>query len=132
MISLGAHHRDWRRPRGIKWMIVTVLCCSGCLKTASTPRPIEPAEQAAHDAVISYARGLADSFDDAAAKLHGGSLSSAAESNQHLQSANAATRQQAFHQLDELLNDELGGDKWDADHAQRLFGGISQGLRSVR
>lgn len=111
----------------------TWLFCSGCLQTVSQPEPqLTPAEKAAREAVVSYAQRLAASFEETESQLHSGGLTSAAEVNQRLQAANAAARKQAFQTLDELLNDELGGDQWDALRAQQLFQQISTGLRSFR
>ncbi len=80
--------------------------------------------------MAAYAHGLADSFEEAGAQLQSQTLQSAEEANQRLQTANAAARQQAFQPLDRLLNDELGGEHWDAERASRMFQKIASALRS--
>lgn len=130
MLRLANRHRPRRLI--IVWMMIVLITGGGCLKMSGTPpRPQEPIEQAARSAIITYAHALADSFDEAAAQLASQSLTTAAETNQHLQSANVAARRQAFHEVDELLNAELGNDQWDVQRARQLFEGISRGLRSV-
>lgn len=116
--------------RGV--LFLALLSAAGCLQTANPtpPLPQHPAEQAAREAMVAYAQHLADSFDAAGNELQSEKLKSAADVNQHLQLSNAAARKQAFHQLDEILNEELGGEKWDAERARQLFQHISTGLRS--
>lgn len=115
------------------WQIgIGLILCGGCLQTSTHPEvPVSPAATAAREAAVAYARHLADSFDDAGLRLQSGTLTTAEEVNQHLQTANAAARKQAFQPLDGLLNDELGGEKWDAERARHLFQQISTGLRSL-
>lgn len=112
--------------------IVTLLL-TGCLRQSAKPAPPEHnASQTARAAVVDYAARLADSFSLAADQLASNTLTTAAETNATLQSANAEARKQAFQPLDQRLNQELGGDRWDANKAQELFEQIARGLRSVR
>lgn len=112
---------------------IAALIVSGCLRQSVEPKPPDGAiPHAARTAVAEYAQRLADSFEDTARQLESQSLTTAAETNTRLQSANAEARRAAFQPLDQRLNDELGGDRWDADKAQQLFDQIARGLRSVR
>jgi hypothetical protein len=115
------------------WLAGMMILPCGCLRKVEPPSPTPIPEAAgqkvAREVVIDYGRRLADLFDEAAGKLNAGSLSTAADANTQLQTANMAARKAAFVPLDELLNDELGGDKWDAQRAAELFQDISAGLR---
>ncbi len=114
-------------------ILACVLLC-GCLRPAverpDVPEPPTPEQLAARSAVTAYANALAASFEDAAAKLNDGSLQTAAETNTHLQAANRAARQQAFQPVNELLNDQLGGDRWDVDKAKDVFRRLAEGLKA--
>jgi hypothetical protein len=111
-----------------------VLLC-GCLRPAmerpDVPEPT-PEQHAARSAVTAYANALAASFEDAAAKLDDGSLQTAAETNAQLQAANRQARQQAFGPVNELLNDRLGGDRWDVAKAKDVFRNLAEGLKEPR
>ncbi|MFO0918200.1 MAG: hypothetical protein U0872_07790 [Planctomycetaceae bacterium] len=118
-------------PQGA-WFMIVALVLSGCLHRTDAPQPSrDPFERAVQGALDTYASGLAASFEETGAALQSGTLQSAEEANQRLQTANAAARRQAFQPLDELLNEELGGDRWDADRAGRLFQQLSRALRKV-
>lgn len=124
--------RHTPRLRFVEIGIATLLL-TGCLRQGTKPTPPENAvTQAARAAVVDYAQRLAESFSHTAERLESHTLTTAAETNAQLQSANAEARKQAFQPLDQRLNDELGGDRWDADKAQELFEQIARGLRSVR
>lgn len=112
---------------------IATLLLTGCLRQSVKPTPPEHnVSQAARAAVVDYAARLADSFSHVAEQLASNTLTTAAETNATLQSANADARKQAFQPLDQRLNQELGGDKWDADKARELFEQIARGLRNVR
>lgn len=112
---------------------IATLLFTGCLRQSTKPSPPDhDVSQAARAAVVDYSHRLADSFSHTAEQLASNALTTAAETNAHLQSANAEARKQAFGPLDQRLNDELGGDKWDAVKAQACFEQIARGLRSVR
>ena len=111
--------------------IISLACLSGCLHSPGPPEPPPDAlEQVVRNAMTAYAHGLADSFEETGAQLQSQTLESAEEVNQRLQTTNAAARQQAFQPLDHLLNDELGGERWDAERASRMFQKIAGALRS--
>jgi hypothetical protein len=111
--------------------IISFTVLSGCLHSPEPPQPPpDSLEQAIRGAMVAYAHGLADSFQETGAQLQSQTLHSAEEANERLQSENAAARQQAFQPLDELLNDELGGERWDAGRADQLFQRISTALRN--
>jgi hypothetical protein len=114
----------WAIAAGLTWAIA-----AGCLRSPQTPD--SPVAQIACESMAAYARGVAESFDDAQRKLESGELRTAVEANRWLQSSNAAARQRAFEPLDALLNEELGGEKWDIEKARRIFGEIAWGLRTA-
>jgi hypothetical protein len=122
-----------------RWLLVTLtglslgLINAGCLRRADKERPTPPTapeQQMAGEAVAAYAHGLADSFEEVARQLDAGTLKSAADANSRLKASNATAREKAFAPLNELLNENLGGDKWDSRRAQELFRNIAQGLRN--
>lgn len=121
----------------LRWRLAELglasVLISGCLRQSAKPVPPDhTVSVAARTAVHDYAQRLASSFSQAAEQLKSNTLTTAAETNAQLQSANSEARQQAFQPLDQRLNEELGGDRWDAEKAQKLFEQIAQGLRSVR
>jgi hypothetical protein len=112
---------------------IATLLLVGCLRQSTKPSPPNhEVSQTARAAVVDYSHRLADSFAHTAEQLAANTLTTAAETNAKLQAANADARKQAFHPLDQRLNDELGGDQWDADKAKEIFEHIARGLRSVR
>lgn len=125
---------DWIRHRiWIEMLAGGIVClsCSGCLRPVVEPqKPDSPITKVTRAAVVDYAHRVADSFDEAARQLDAGTLKNAADANSHLKSANVTARQEAFQPVNKLLNDELGGDRWDAKKAKDLFKKIAQGLRS--
>jgi hypothetical protein len=111
--------------------IISFTVLSGCLHSLGPPEPSpDSLEQAVRGALVAYAHGLAESFQETGAQLQSQTLHSAEEANERLQTGNAAARQQAFQPLDQMLNDELGGERWDADRAGQMFQRISAALRN--
>jgi hypothetical protein len=99
---------------------------------ADAQTPQSDAARMARHAVVAYAHGLADSFDNASRQIDAGKWKTAVEVNRALQSSNGAARKEAFRELDAFLNDEIGGDQWDAKRAGRLFQEMAREFRSFR
>ncbi len=117
----------------------TILCATlfcgaiGCLRLAD-PTPDPPSTELQHLARVtihSYSTGLADSFIATADQITAGSLTTAAETNSHLKISNAEARQAAFLPIDERLNAELGGERWNAEHAAKVFRELAAGFRRL-
>lgn len=119
-----------------RWMVLEVsilgVLLGGCLQPAVPPaEPASPVARRVETVMSDYASQLADSFDAVAGELQSNGERSAAEINAELQSRNAAARREAFRPLDQLLDEEIGGERWHAGRAAELFKDIAQGLRSL-
>lgn len=105
------------------WLFVTLLL-AGCISPV-VPTPPEPiasdVDAAAKRAMQKYAIGLSESFRDAAQQR----FDAADKANAALATANKNARVKAFGELDGILDDTIGGDKWDADKAAKLFAELS-------
>ena len=91
-----------------------------------TPIPVSKIDAAAARAIKDYAAGLSKSFGDAATAQY----DTATAANTTLATQNKAARSAAFAPVDVILDDTIGGEKWDADKAAKLvdFGSKSYGF----
>lgn len=105
----------------MKWAFVLILLAVGCVQPVTPPKPPEPqpatADALARKSMQDYAKGLSESFARAADAGH----DQAAKANESLAADNKAARQRAFAPLDAVLDDRIGGDKWEPAAAAKLF-----------
>jgi hypothetical protein len=112
----------------MRWLALLLLC--GCIvqpikpipdDNVPTPIPAKAVDAAAHKAMKDYAAGMSKAFAEAAAAKH----EKASDANGELAKSNRLARQQAFSPVDAILDERIGGEKWDADEAVKLFGELS-------
>lgn len=108
---------------------IAALLFAGCI---TPPRPVVPPQSdtdaLCRRAIADYAVGLAASFDRAAIAQH----ADAVTANETLAADNKAARQRAFQPIDNLLNDSIGGDKWDDAKAAAKFRELADGFRKIK
>ncbi len=107
----------------MRWTLPAFLLLCGCIgpEGGDTPKP-SGVDALAKQAMTEYAERLSKSFGEAATAGH----TDASTANTALAAANKAARQQAFAPLDAVLDDTIGGEKWDADKAAKLFKELSE------
>lgn len=92
------------------------------------PTPLSDVEAAAKRAIDSYADGLSRAFQAAADAKH----AEAVKANESIAAASKTARQEAFSELDGILDDSIGGDRWDADKAAKLFREIGDAFGKLK
>lgn len=113
----------------MKWLSVFIpLLLCGCLQIHIPPKPVPDdnvptpidetnIDKAARKAVKDYAAGLSQSFKEAASTNYADS----GKANAELGSRNKAARTEAFKPIDAILDDSIGGDRWEPGKASKLF-----------
>jgi len=117
-------------------VLMLLIPSAGCIRHRPRPGPgpkpdpgpanVSP-ETAADSAVASLRAGYAKNFSSAAEKLRGGDLKTAREAFDFVSDANRKTREEAFAGVEEVVDGEIGGEKWDAGKAAKLFDRVSKG-----
>lgn len=122
-----------RTIRKFRTVALLSLLLAGCVQPVGpivdpTPGPTADAEATAHNAVVTYARLMADVYDKAATKAAGGGTDREVSD---VFDEGTAARKAAFAPVDKIIQERHGGDKWGTKAAD-TFHEIASGLRGVK
>lgn len=117
-------------------VLMLLIPSAGCIRHRPRPGPgpkpgpgpaIVSPETAADSAIASLRAGYSKNFAGAAEKLRAGELKTSREAFDFVAESNRKTREEAFAGVEEVVDGEIGGEKWDSAKAAKLFDRVSKG-----
>ena len=121
-------------------VLMLLLPSAGCLRHRPRPGP-DPSrglvlssspETAADSAIASLRAGYSKNFAGAAQKLRAGELKTSREAFDFVAESNRKSREEALAGVEDVVDAEIGGEKWDAAKAATLFDRLSKGYAGNR
>ncbi len=122
-------------------VLMLLLPSAGCLRHRPRPGPgpkpgpgpvIVSPETAADSAIASLRAGYSKNFAGAAQKLRAGELKTSREAFDFVAESNRKSREEALAGVEDVVDAEIGGEKWDAAKAATLFDRLSKGYAGNR
>lgn len=112
---------------------LSLLCLLLCGCIINPPGPVKPdVPPSKTDAIVSKAmKDVAAEMSIVLADAADAKYANAADAEKALGENNKAARKKAFALLDELIDDRIGGEKWDRDEASKLFRELSESFEKA-